>query len=65
MSEHLKKKCFPLFFLQRRGVSIVSAGPRFVLHQLDVAAAPTHDLGHQDVGSGSADTSVINITDAD
>ncbi|TMS12211.1 Transmembrane protein 214 [Larimichthys crocea] len=49
----------------RRGVSIVSAGPRFVLHQLDVAAAPTHDLGHQDVGSGSADTSVINITDAD
>lgn len=37
----------------------MSAGPRFVLHQLNVAAAPTHDLGHQDVGSGAADTSVI------
>lgn len=37
----------------------MSAGPRFVLHQLDVAAAPTHDVSHQDVGSGAADTSVM------
>lgn len=37
----------------------MSAGTRSVLHQLNVAAAPTHDVGHQDVGSGAADTSVI------
>ena len=37
----------------------MSAEPRFVLHQLHVAAAPTHDLGHQDVGTGAADTSMM------
>lgn len=45
--------------LQRRGICIMSAEPRFVLHQLHVAAAPTHDLGHQDVGTGAADTSMM------
>lgn len=45
--------------LQRRGVRIVSAEPRFVLNQLHVAAASTHDLGHQDVGTGAADTSMM------
>lgn len=39
----------------------MSAGPRLVLHQLNVAAAPTHDLRHQDVGSGAVDTSMIAL----
>ena len=39
----------------------MSAGPRCVLHQLNVAAAPTHNLGHQDVGSGAADASVMTL----
>lgn len=56
--ERLWKTNLSLFFLQRRGVGVVSAGPRDVLHQLDVAAAPTHDVRHQDVGSGASDTSM-------
>lgn len=37
----------------------MSAGPRLVLYQLDVAATPTHDLGNQDMGPGFAHSSGI------
>lgn len=60
MEKLLKTDVFLWFFFQWRGVGVVFAGPRVVLHQLHVAAAPTHDLGHQDVGSGAADASVIH-----
>lgn len=37
----------------------MSAGPRLVLYQFDVAATPTHDLGNQDMGPGFAHSSGI------
>lgn len=43
---------------QWRGVRVVPAGPRLFLHQLNMAATPAHDISHQDVGSGAADTGV-------
>ena len=48
---------------QRWGVGVVSAGPRRDLRQFNVAAAPTHDLRRQDVGSGAADEGVIDRND--
>lgn len=48
-----------LSFLQRGGFCVMSTGPRFVLHKLYLAATPTHDLSHQDMGSGTADTSMM------
>lgn len=50
---------FWLSLLQWGGVCIMSAGPRLVLYQLDVAATPTHDLGNQDMGPGFAHSSGI------
>lgn len=50
---------FLLSLLQWGGVCIMSAGPRLVLYQLDVAASPTHDLGNQDMGPGFAHSSGI------
>lgn len=47
--------------LQWRGVRVVPAGPCAFLHQLNMAAAPAHDIGHQDVGSGAADTGVKTL----
>lgn len=50
---------FLLSLLQWGGVCIMSAGPRLVLYQLDVAASPTHDLCNQDMGPGFAHSSGI------
>lgn len=44
--------------LQRRGVRVVPAGPRALVHQLHVAAAPARNLRHPDVGPGAADAAV-------
>lgn len=37
----------------------MSAESRHLLQQLHMAAPQTHDCGHQDLGSGTADASIV------